>query len=140
MRVLILTLCCAAGAALAQTTTPQARTPDAPLATVPDARVPSVPTAPSRPATAATPGEAAAAPGDAAPAPALARSAPSALAIDPKGEGWGTPVVPQVGTGFENILNSGAPVGRSRVPRKVCPPGLESRDGVCVAPPSQILR
>jgi hypothetical protein len=47
----------------------------------------------------------------------------------------------QVGTGLENVLNSGTPPSYDRKSgsRKVCPPELENRNNVCVAPTGSVL-
>jgi hypothetical protein len=44
-------------------------------------------------------------------------------------------------SGLENVLNSGTPPAWDRKggPRKVCPPELENRDNVCVAPVGSVL-
>lgn len=92
--------------------------------------------APSTPATGATPG----AVSTTAPAMSGEPRRPSALSmpVDPRGGSWeGT--APPTAT-LDSVVNSGAPMGGSKVPRKVCPPGLFNRDGNCVAPAGGIMR
>lgn len=126
------------GPAAAQVNAPRAPIDAAAAAAAqpaPDARTPATPSITSRPSTASTPN---------APAtpetPSARGREPSGLALDPRGGTWGTPSIPEVGSGLESVVNSGAPLGRSKVPRKVCPPGLENREGNCVAPAAAILR
>lgn len=91
---------------------------------------------PSTPATAATPAAVSATP----PAMSGEPRRPSALSmpVDPRGGTWeGT--APPTAT-LDSVVNSGAPMGGSKVPRKVCPPGLLNNGGNCVAPASGIMR
>ncbi len=140
MRLLFapLLLCCAAGA-LAQSFPRAPRADDVPPVQAaprpddapPTRAMPSVPSAPSQ----------AGAPVAATPATNAmgAGREPNPLAVDPRGGSWGNPMAPQVGVGFEDVLNSGTPRLRGQAPRKVCPPGLVNRDGNCVAPAGAIL-
>ncbi len=144
MRLSILPFLLAAGAAFAQSqpAAPAAASrpelgaaPARDPAAEPPPAVRSLPSVPSRPSAVMGAGDAM------QQAPSTPRErAPNALAVDPRGGGWGTPVAPQVGTGLEAVMNTGGPMGQSRMLRKVCPPGLENRDGNCVAPASAIMR
>lgn len=91
--------------------------------------------APSRPSVPSRPGDAVR---DPTTVSGAGRESP--LAPDPRGGTWGNAVVPQVGTGLENVMNTGVGSGRYRGPVKVCPPGLVNRDNNCVAPAAGILR
>ena len=134
---LLASLLLAGGTALAQ----------APATQPGPASQPTLPSSPSRPATGADP-LSSTADESSMPVPSASPAlggpparAPSALPVDPRGDaGWGSPIVPQVGTGLENILNSAAPPRPGHAPRKVCPPGMVSRDGFCAAPTEGILR
>lgn len=91
---------------------------------------------PSTPSTAATPG----AVSTTAPAMSGDTRRPSALSmpVDPRGGSW-EGVAPPTAT-LDSVVNSGVPMGGSKVPRKVCPPGLFNNGGNCVAPASGIMR
>lgn len=91
--------------------------------------------APSRPSVASTPSTAGA-PMTVAPPPTAGVDRPPTVLL---GSGSFGPA--SGGAGLEGALNSGSPpmYQRRAGPRKVCPPGLENRDNVCVAPVGSIL-
>ncbi len=97
-----------------------------------DAReVPSASSRPSVPMTRSTAG----APLPAPPAPTAGVDRPATVLLGSGSFGA------TGGGGLEGVLNSGSPpmYQRRSGPRKVCPPELENRDNVCVAPIGSIL-
>ena len=105
-------------------------TPAAAAPSSPSAATPAIRTAPSEPMRANA---------DAPPTPATAdpRRAPP-LAIMGAGSFGG--VSATTSPTLEGAMGSGARIPGTRAVRKVCPPGLENRDGNCVAPASAIMR
>lgn len=89
--------------------------------------VPSRPSVPSTPSTAALPGDAS------AEAAGAQRRPPTGM--------LGAGAFGDSSTGLENVLNSGTPPAwdRRAGTRKVCPPELENRNNVCVAPMGTLL-
>lgn len=94
---------------------------------------------PSTPSTPTAPGAAPGAPTTTPAMPGEARR-PSALSmpVDPRGGSW-EGVAPPTAT-LDSVLNSGVQTRGSKVPGKVCPPGLLNNGGNCVAPAAGIMR
>lgn len=111
---------------------------------------PSVPSAPSVPSLADTggPADAAAMPGDTGarrvlpPSPNARPERTGSTSRGPSPQLLGAGTFGGTGAGLENVLNSGAPPSwdRSKPFRKVCPPELENRNNVCVAPVGSVIQ